>query len=87
MQNVQSSNQWYVISTLVKFGWQDQTTDTCFDLILFQVILNHLSSLFLAALEPGVQEESCGIAFGSTASTHLNLVMDKLDTLYKSQVG
>ncbi|XP_023324699.1 maestro heat-like repeat-containing protein family member 1 [Eurytemora carolleeae] len=51
-----------------------------------EVILNHLSSLFLAALEPGVQEESCGIAFGSTASTHLNLVMDKLDTLYKSQV-
>ena len=76
-----------MISTPFKFGCKDQKTEPWVDLmLLFQVILNHLSSLFLAALEPGVQEESCGIAFGSTASTHLNLVMEKLDTLYKSQV-
>jgi len=54
-----------------------------------KVVMDNLSSLFLAALEATgpVVEESCAKAFGITARKHLKLLMHKLEMLYRSQCG
>ena len=48
--------------------------------------MDNLSSLFLATIESGGNEEACAKAFGVIAAKHLNLVMTKLDTLYTSNI-
>jgi hypothetical protein len=48
----------------------------------FQLILNNLSSLFLATNhKDDRQRAACAEAFGSCAARHLNLVLDKLENL------
>lgn len=51
-----------------------------------QVVLDNLSAIFLSAIESRHHASSCAVAFGITSSKHLDLVMAKIDTLYKGQI-
>ena len=51
-----------------------------------QNVLDTLSSLFLVSIERSPEDaESCSRAFGLCASTHLDLVMNKLEMLLRNQ--
>ena len=51
-----------------------------------QNVLDTLSSLFLVSIDrPPGEAESCSRAFGLCASTHLDLVMNKLEMLMRNQ--
>ena len=52
---------------------------------MFQLILNNLSSLFLATNhKEDRQRTACAEAYGSCATRHLTLVLDKLENLLVS---
>ena len=50
-----------------------------------QAVLDHLSSIFLATVDRRYDETACAQAFGSVASTHLELVLSKCGTLYAGE--
>lgn len=52
-----------------------------------QLVMDTLSSLFLVTLERRQGEESCAQAFGLCASTHLGLVLAKLEILLNNQAS
>jgi len=51
-----------------------------------QVVLDNLSAMFVAAVDCRQHAHSCAVGFGVTSSKHLELVLAKIDTLYKASV-